>query len=331
MGFADFRRKLALLLIFVFTFSLLPIGALAQEPLRIVTTIFPEYDFVRAIVGDRAEVKMLIKPGAESHSYEPTPLDIIAIQDCDIFVCVGGENDAWAQRILDASDRAPELQVVRLMEYVTPLAYPEAHEDHHDDHEGHEDHEAHEAHEDHDAHVHAHEYDEHIWTSPLQAIDLINALCVAISQADPSNAAFYQENAEAYAQQISSLDTQLRTIIDNAERKELVFGDRFPFLYFADTYGLSWVSAFPGCSTDAEASAATVIELIETVRSQSIPSVFYIELSTHRIADTICEATGAKAYLLHSCQNVTKDEFAAGETYLSLMQRNCQTLAEALN
>lgn len=289
--------------------------ACAQEDgLRIVTTIFPEYDFARAVAGDMAEISMLIKPGAESHSYEPTPMDIIAIQKCDVFICVGGENDAWAQKILSGLDTSG-MQIIRLMDIVEPCAS----EHHHADEHGHEDHDD-----------HSHEYDEHVWTSPVNAMAIVEAIADALAQADPDNAQAYLDNAAAYSAQIAQVDEQIRAIVTDAVRTELVFGDRFPFLYFANEYGLDWESAFPGCSTDAEASAATVAALIEKVKSDGVPVVCYMELSTHRIADTICEATGAKGMLLHSCHNVTAEEFEAGESYVSLMQKNCDTLREAL-
>lgn len=309
------KRKIALVLAIILCLAALPTGAFArQEKLSVVTTIFPEYDFARAVAGDLADIKMLIKPGAESHSYEPTPMDIITIQKCDVFICVGGENDSWAQKILEGLD-ASGMQVVYLMDVVEPTAL----EHHHAEEEGHE-------HED----EHAHEYDEHVWTSPVHSMAIVSAIAEAFAQADPDNAQVYRANAQDYNAQIALIDAEFRLIAEQAESKELVFGDRFPFLYFAQEYGFDWVSAFPGCSTDAEVSASTVAALIEKVKAESVPVVWYIELSTHRIADTICDATGAKAMMLHSCQNVTKEEFDAGETYVSLMQKNCETLREAL-
>jgi len=307
------KRFFALMLVFLLCATIVQ-GEARAEGLRIVTTIFPEYDFARAVAGDLAEIEMLIKPGAESHSYEPTPMDIIAIQKCDVFICVGGENDTWAQKILSGLDTSG-MQIVRLMEIVEPCVS----EHHHADEEGHEDHEG-----------HAHEYDEHVWTSPVNAMAIVSAIAEALAQADPANADAYAANAQEYSAQIAQVDEEVRAIVSGAVRKELVFGDRFPFLYFANEYGLDWESAFPGCSTDAEVSAATVAALIEKVKEKQAPVVFYIELSTHRIADTICEATGAQGMLLHSCQNVTREEFEAGETYVSLMQKNCVTLREAL-
>lgn len=308
------KKMIALLTALFLLIVSLPAGALAQEGLSVVTTIFPEYDFARAVAGSGEGIEMLIKPGAESHSYEPTPMDIITIQKCDVFICVGGENDVWAQKILDGLDTS-KMQIVRLMDIVEPMALEHHHADEHEhDHED----------------EHAHEYDEHVWTSPVQSMAIVTAIAEAFAQADPDNADTYRANAQAYNAEIALLDEEIRALVDQAERKELVFGDRFPFLYFAREYGLDWVSAFPGCSTDAEASAATVAALIEKVKDDGVPVVCYIELSTHRIADTICEATGAKGMQLHSCQNVTKEEFESGETYVSLMRKNFDTLREAL-
>lgn len=291
-------------------------GENGEEKLSVVTTIFPEYDFARAVAGEHAEIKMLIRPGAESHSYEPTPQDIIAIQKCDVFICVGGENDVWAQKILSGLDTSG-MKIVYLMDIVPPL------ESGHDEHDGHDEHEEHDGHE--------HEYDEHVWTSPVNAMTIVSAIADVFAEADPAHADEYRTNAQSYNGQIALLDADIRDIVDSAARRELVFGDRFPFLYFACEYGLEWKSPFSGCSIDAEASASTVAALIEQVIEDEIPVVCYIELSTHRIADTICDATGAKGMMLHSCQNVTKEEFEAGETYVSLMRKNCQTLQEALN
>lgn len=276
------------------------------EKFTVVATAFPEYDFARAVAGDMAELRMLIKPGAESHSYEPTPQDVIAIQNCDVFICAGGRNDSWVQKILAGLD-TQKMQIVRLLDIVKPYE---------EEHEGEEE--------------HAHEYDEHVWTSPVNSMQIVSAIADAFAATDPQNEQTYRENAAAYNAQISAIDEEIRSIVSEAARKELIFGDRFPFLYFAKEYGLSWVSPFTGCSTDAEASAATIAALIEEVQEQNAPVVCYIELSTHRIADAICEATGASPMLLHSCQNVTKEEFDTGETYVSLMRKNCDTLRKAL-
>ena len=307
------KRVIACILLFCLC---LPCAACGEavapaKRLSIVATIFPEYDFARAVAGDLADIRMLIKPGAETHSYDPTPLEIMAIQGCDVFLCVGGENDRWAQTILESLDTS-RITVVRLMEIVDPLE-EETSESMQAEADGEEE-----------------EYDEHVWTSPVNAMAIVSSIAETLAALDPANAEAYRANAAAYNEQIAALDGEIRALVEGAARRELIFGDRFPFLYFAREYGLSYDAAYPGCSTDSEASAATVASLIRRVREDEIPAVLYIELSAHRIADTIAEATGAKELLLHSCHNVTAAEFEAGETYVSLMRRNLDTLREAL-
>ncbi|MDR1909410.1 MAG: ZinT/AdcA family metal-binding protein, partial [Spirochaetaceae bacterium] len=174
------------------------------------------------------------------------------------------------------------------------------------------------------------ELDEHIWTSPRNAITLVEAITEALSEADPANAEFFRQNAAAYTAQLRALDAAFREVVNQASRRTIILGDRFPFRYFADAYGLSYFAAFPGCSTETEASAATIAFLINKVRDERIPVVFHIELSNERITDTICEATGARKLLLHSAHNITKRDFERGVTYLELQQANVGRLREAL-
>ena len=286
--------------------------AFAAERLSIVTTIFPEYDFVRAVTGGNADITMLIKPGAESHSYEPSPMDIVTIRSCDVFVCVGGENDSWAQKILESVGE-DSIRVIRLMDIVNALEEEMS--------------ESMQAEEEEEEET---EYDEHVWTSPVNAMEIVTRIAETLAEVDPEHAEEYIANAAAYNAGISEVDEEIRAIVAESPRRELIVGDRFPFLYFVREYGLEYDAAYPGCSTDAEASAATVAALINKVRNDDIHTVLYIELSAHHLADTICEATGAKPLLLHSCHNVTKEEFDAGETYVSLMRKNLDTLREAL-
>jgi zinc transport system substrate-binding protein len=174
------------------------------------------------------------------------------------------------------------------------------------------------------------EYDEHVWTSPKNAKLIVQRLSDALGGIDGANADAYGQNAEAYLAKLDGLDAQFQAVVDNAARKTIVFGDRFPFRYFTDAYGLDYFAAFPGCSTETEPSAATVAFLIDKIRAEEIPAVFHIELSNERMADTISEATGAKVLLLHACHNVSKADFESGESYLSLMGRNVESLKEAL-
>lgn len=464
------------------------------EKLKVVATIFPQYDFVREIAGDKVELTMLLPPGAESHSYEPTPQDIITIQDCDVFIYVGGDSDTWIEDILASMDTS-NMKIVSLMDCVD-VVEEEIVEGMQDEEEGHshgseefedadvqerplsdwdgewqstypylldgtlDEYLAYKAENDedetHDAayyrdkyntayetdadkvvidgdaityyvdgepnevtyeskgfeivlnksgekrvrylfeatgetsgapkyvqfsdhiiepgqdieHFHMYvsdvsnealldewdhwptyypasltgdeicnelmghdaepEFDEHVWTSPKNAELIVQKLSDTLCEADSANADAYRQNATAYLDELALLDAAFQDVVDNAVRKTMVFGDRFPFRYFADAYGLDYYAAFPGCSTETEPSAATVAFLIDKVNEEQIPVVFHIELSNEKMADTICAETGAEKQLFHACHNVTQAEMDNGATYLSLMTGNVEALKEAL-
>jgi zinc transport system substrate-binding protein len=174
------------------------------------------------------------------------------------------------------------------------------------------------------------EYDEHVWTSPKNAKLIIQKITGVLTQRDPANAAAYEKNTASYLAKLTELDASFQNMVNGAKRKTFIFGDRFPFRYFADTYGLSYFAAFPGCSTETECSAATIAFLVDKVRAEKIPVVFHIELSNEKIADTICEETGAKKLQLHAVHNISQRDFDRGANYYSLMSQNVQTLKEAL-
>ena len=297
-------------------------GVKQEEPddgkLKIVTTIFPQYDFVRAIAGGTGavNVRMLLSPGEEVHSYEPTPLDIKEIQNCDLFIYVGAENDVWVDRILEnMGDKRPEtLRLVDLTETVAEESVEGMMEEKGHDHEESREEEA----------------DEHVWTSPVKAAEITEAIAQKMAELDPANADDYLANARDYEAKILDLDAQFREITENAERKILVFGDRFPIRYFAEGYGLDYFAAFPGCSSESEPSASTLAFLIDKVREEQIPVVFSIEFSNGNIARAICESTGAVQRTYNSCHNVTKEQMENGATYVSLMSENLETIREAL-
>ncbi|MDR1249695.1 MAG: metal ABC transporter substrate-binding protein [Treponema sp.] len=313
------------LLLCVCAFVLLAAGAEArgrgeQErsngKINVVATIFPAYDFVREITGDRANLTMLLPPAAESHSFEPTPRDIITVQNCDVFIYVGGESDAWVERILESMD-ANHMKIITLMDcvdVVEELIVEGMQEEEEESDHGEE----------------AAEYDEHVWTSPRNAQLIVWKIADALKSTDPANAAEYEKNAVSYIAKLTELDASFQEALRGAMRKTIIFGDRFPFRYFADAYGLSYFAAFPGCSTETEASAATVAFLIDKVRAEKIPVVFHIELSNERIADTICGETGARKLLLHAVHNVSKRDFEGGASYYSLMSANVANLRAAV-
>ncbi len=315
-------------------------GVKQEEPddgrLKIVTTIFPQYDFVREIAGDTGavSVRMLLSPGEEVHSYEPTPLDIKEIQNCDLFIYVGAENDVWVDRILEnMGDKRPEtLRLVDLTETVAEESVEGMMEEKGHDHEEGHDHGAEErhTHSGDSSHEEHEEADEHVWTSPVKAAEITGAIAQKMSELDPANAKEYLANARDYETKLLDLDAQFREIVKNAERKVLVFGDRFPIRYFAEEYGLDYFAAFPGCSSESEPSASTLAFLIDKVREEQIPVVFSIEFSNGNIARAICESTGAVQRTYNSCHNVTKEQMENGATYVSLMSENLETIREAL-
>lgn len=289
--------------------------ALAETAPSIIATNFPCYDLARQLWGQEADIRMLLPPGSESHSYEPTPQDLIVLQNCDLFLYVGGESDAWVETILDSlGENAPS--TFRLSDQVTLVE-----EEHSASMEAHE----------HDHEHEEEEMDEHVWTSPKNMLMIVPALADELARLFPAYADAVHQAEQAYLAELTELDAAFETVVQNGQRDLILFGDRFPFRYFARDYGLRYDAAFPGCSEDSEPSVRTVISLVDTIRQQQIPVVFYIEFSSRRTADILAEETGAKELLFHSCHNVSAQEIADGATYLSLMWRNVDALKEALN
>lgn len=287
--------------------------------INVVTTIFAPYDFVRQLsAGTDTNVSMLLTPGTEVHSYDPTVQDIIKISNCDLFVYTGGENDEWVNDILESLDHP--VRTFRMIDNVNSVVEEEVKEGmqttghiHNPDEDEHE-----------------YEWDEHVWTSPLNAEEITCGLADELIRIDPENADVYRNNLSSYITQLDVLDAEFHSIIDNAPHKIMIFADRFPVRYFTEEFGLDYYAAYSGCAADAEPSAATMRFLIDRVRDENINAVFYIEMSDERIADTVCEETGAKKLLFHSCHNVTKDEMEKGATYISIMKANLENLKIAL-
>ena len=287
----------------------------SRNKLNVVCVLFAEYDFASHISGCTADVKMLLPPGSESHSYDPTPQDIIAIKNADIFICGGGESEEWTKTVLDSVD-SEKISVIKMTDICS--LKEEEHIEGMQEEKGE------------DEHGDEREYDEHVWTSPKNAIKILDEIEKVFCENDNENAATYRENAEKYRKEIENLDAKFEEIRKNAVRDEIIFADRFPFRYFADEYSLKYYAAFPGCSSEAEPSAKTVKFLIDKVREDKIPAVFTIEFSNEAIAYAIKEETGVKILGFHSCHNVTKKEFNSGVSYVSLMEKNAENLKEAL-
>lgn len=321
------KRILALLLAAAVALPLCacaPAGEEAEDGrLQVVCSLFPYYDFVREIGGAYVSPRLLVAAGREAHSFEPTPMDVIRVSRADVFVYNGGEGEQWVDEILSsAGENIPT--VLRMMDYADTLTEePLAG---HDDHD-HADHD-HKHGDDHDSDDI--EYDEHIWTSPVQAMKLCRAICDALCAADPAHAAVYRSNLENYLGQLAELDVAFRQVCSEKKRSLLVFGDRFPLLYFCREYGLDYRAAFHGCSSDTEPSLYTLKFLIDKVRQQDIPVVYALELSSRKVADAIAETTGATVETFYSCQTVSQADWAAGEGYVSLMRRNVAALREGI-
>ena len=288
-----------------------------SSKISVVTTIFPYYDFTRSIAGDKADIKLLLSPGSEPHSYEPSPSDIVAIENCDVFIYNGGESDEWVEGVLESIENK-NMKVMRMMDYVDLLYEQNVdHDEHNHEHEEHDEHGV--------------EYDEHIWTSIRNAEKLTDAIYDELSSCDFANKEIYAKNRDTYINKLQTLDLEISEIVSNAKRKTVVFGDRFPFLYFVTDYSLEYECAFPGCSSETEPSISTVTHMIDFTRKNEVLVVFYLEFSNGKVAKLISEDTGAKTMRFSSCHNVTKDEFADGASYISLMEQNANALKEALN
>lgn len=299
----------------------------ASKKLNIVTTIFPAYDWVREILGDetdRAEITMLLDSGVDLHSYQPTVDDIVKISDCDLFLYVGGESDGWVE---DALKNAPneDRTVINLLDVLGDSVKEEEtvegmQEEDHD-------------HEDADGHEEEAEYDEHIWLSLKNAQVLVAAISEALQESDPARKDTYAANATAYAKKLSALDSQYRAAVDSGKYKTLLFGDRFPFRYLADDYGLDYYAAFPGCSAETEASFETISFLAKKADELKLPCVLTIEGTQHKIAETVVQNTAQKnqqILTMDSMQAVTANDAASGVSYLSIMEKNLSVLKKAL-
>ena len=297
------------------------------DKLSIVTTIFPEYDWVREILGDKAdnaEITMLLDNGVDLHSYQPTADDIVKISDCDLFIYVGGESDEWVEDALrNAANR--NMKVINLLEVLGDSVKTE------EIVEGMQE-EEHE-HEDAEEHEHEEEADEHVWLSLKNAKMLVRVISKALQELDPDNKDTYAANASAYIEKLSALDGAYQSAVDGAARKTVLFGDRFPFRYLVDDYGLSYYAAFAGCSAESEASFETVSFLAKKVDELKLPCVLTIEGKNHKLAETIVQSTAGKkqkVLTMDSMQSMTSKDAANGATYLSVMEQNLSVLKEAL-
>ncbi len=289
----------------------------SSRKIQLVSSNFASYDFLRTIVGDNenVEVKFLIGPGKDAHSYEPTAGDLITIQNASLFVYVGGESEKWSKKVLDSLD-TNAAKIICISDFVDKIDEEEIdgaeEEPEEEEEEG--------------------SFDDHIWTSPSNAIKMINALEQAMEEIDSENSAKYQENADKYIAEIKDVDSKIQNIVNNKLRDRLIFADKMPMQYFINYYNLKVSAAFNGCSTETEPSAATIAYLENKVKEEHIPVILYIELNPGRVAKTIADevGNGCRAIQIQTLHNVSLDDFINGETWVSLMSRNIDVLKEAL-
>lgn len=302
------------------------------DKLKIVTTIFPEYDWTREILGDqseRTEVTMLLDNGVDLHSYQPTADDLIKIAECDLFIYVGGESDGWVESAL-ASTSNPDRAVINLIDTLGDSVkleeVVEGMQETEHDHEEDEDHA-------HDADEQETETDEHVWLSLRNAQAVCQKIAEKLGEIDPEHEQAYTQNALAYIDQLAALDAKYQAAVDAANNKTLVFGDRFPFRYLTEDYGLDYYAAFVGCSAETEASFETIRFLAEKTDALGLSHVLTIENPKHKIAETVVANTSDKnqqVLSMDSMQSVTSKDVAAGATYLSIMEHNLDVLTQAL-
>ena len=331
--------------------------------LKIVTSLFPYYDMARAVIGDvkGIDLKMTVTPGQDSHSFEPTPSDVIQMENADVLIYNGGSLETWIDTLLDSLKNKNQIQM-KMMDYVDVLneeiveGMDTRFEEHdHDEHSHKDDNHNKEKHKEdshseekhkednhsedssndsefhnEDSEEEHEETDEHIWTSPVNEIIMTEKICETLSKALPEEKENFQKNAESYISQLKELDNEFRTIVENAKINEIIFADKFPLQYFAKEYGLKYYAAFPGCGSDMEPSAKTIGFLVDKIKEDNIKAVFYLELSSHIVADAIETDTGAKPLQFNSCHNITQKQFDSGVTYIDLMKENVNNLKIAL-
>lgn len=279
-----------------------------SDSLSVVSVSFPGYSLAKEILGNTADVTMLLPTGTEVHGYEPTPKDILKIQNADLFIYGGGDSEHWVQEVLSSLDQSVTTLAMSKVEGLFCIA--EEHE-----------------HPSFSSHI---ETDEHVWLSIPNSIKITQKLTEILKQKNPENSLIFEENSQNFIKKLENLDAEFHDMIKSAPHKEIVVGDKFPFRYLVHEYGINYHSAFPSCSGEAEPSASKISELTDLVKKNNIKVVFYTEFSNKQVANVICENTSAKPMLLHSCHNVSKADFNSGITYYDLMKQNFNALKEAL-
>ena len=310
------KKGITFLITIILIFSLLVIGiskinkqSQSEEKIKVIATLFPQYDFAKQIGGDKVDVSLLLTPGTETHTYEPTPQDIINVNKADLYIYTGKYMEPWSDKI--ANSITSNTQVLDASKNIN-LINEEQFEKEHDTIDNNEEE---------SDNSHHHEYDPHIWLNPQNAIGMVKNIEEELCNIDPQNKEYYQKNAENYINQLKSLDTEIETTIKESPKNKIAFGGTFAYAYFIQRYNLQYISAYDSCGENSEPSVAKVKEVIDYIKQNNINVIFYQELSAGKIADTISKETGAKKLIFHTIHNASKEEINNGETYISLMKK----------
>lgn len=320
------KKGIVFLITIILVFSLVIIGisktnnqSQSEEKIKIIATLFPQYDFAKQIGGDKVEVSLLLTPGTETHTYEPTPQDIINVNKADLYIYTGKYMEPWSDKI--ANSITSDTEVLDASKNINLINEEQFEEEHNTTDINEEEHD----------NSHHHEYDPHIWLNPQNAIGMVKNIEKELCSIDPQNKEYYQKNAENYIKQLTNLDNEIETTIKESKKNKIAFGGTFAYAYFIQRYNLQYVSAYDSCGENSEPSVTKVKEVIDYMKENDINVIFYQELSAGKIADTISKETGAAKLVFHTIHNASQEEINNGETYISLMQKNLQNLKQALS
>ncbi|MBO5859721.1 MAG: zinc ABC transporter substrate-binding protein [Clostridia bacterium] len=294
-----------------------------QDEMKIVCTTFPQYDYIKNILGTDENLSLLINGGSDLHGFEPTAKDIVEIRTATMFVYIGGASDSWVERVIDSNEN-PNLKSVAIMDFVDTLSLKDIESLEHGGNHTHD-------HTSHDNHHSPEDADEHIWLSLKNSVKIVKGLCEEICAIDPDNAEKYRANTDAYVNKLELLDKEYESAFADANKDILLFADRFPFGYLTHDYGISHIAAFTGCSSESEVTAETFAKLISETKENSLSYVLILEGSDGKTARTVCDATGAKALTVDSCQTISSQDIENGTSYYEIMKSNLEIFKEALN
>ena len=308
------KKYISLIIFLSFIFVICGCSVKSKEipshKLKITASLFPQYDFARQIAKDKADVMLILPPGTESHSFDPSPTDMVKILDSDIFLYTGKDMEPWADKIISRLENN-NIYVVDVSKGIPLFKNVHKHKN--------------------ENHNHQHKYDPHIWMDPTLAVKMVENIENELCSKDPKNADFYKDNAKEYKNMLLSLDRQIEETVKNSKRKSIVFAGRFAHLYFINRYGLEYKAAFDGCSTESEPSVKRISKIISFIKENEIPYVYYEELTEPKIANSLAEQTGTKSLKFSTIHNITKEQMENNITYMDLMKENLYNLKLGLN